>query len=118
VLIVDDAPEMRLLLTMALNLQGHEVVGQAEDGDSAIAAAGKLRPDVVVLDARMPKMSGLAAMARIRQVAPAAKVILFSADPADRVEDEALAAGADAYVDKIDGFFGVLAALEKFESSE
>ena len=104
---------MCLLLTTALGFQGYEVVGEAYDGDSAVLMARELRPELIVLDARMPKLDGIEALPRLRMASPGAKVVVFSADPPGRMEATALAAGADAYVDKIEGVFGVLAAFER-----
>lgn len=86
VLLVDDAPDLRTLLQVALERDGRfVVVGEAADGAEAIDLASELQPDIVVLDQMMPVMSGLEAMPRIRQVAPGAKVVLFSAI-ADRLD--------------------------------
>ena len=86
VLLVDDAPDLRTLLQVALERDGRfVVVGEATNGAEAISMASGLQPDIIVLDQMMPVMSGLDALPRIRDVAPAAKVVLFSAI-ADRLE--------------------------------
>jgi CheY-like chemotaxis protein len=111
VLIVDDAPEMRLLLSTALSLEGYDVVAEVASGGEAIASAADTHPDVIILDGRMPQMSGLDALPGVRAAAPEAKVVVFSAEPPAQMEGAALAAGADAYVDKLAGAFGILEAL-------
>lgn len=116
VLIVDDAPEMRVLLTTALGLAGYEVVGEAGDGETAVTAVAEIQPDLVIVDARMPRLNGLEALARIKSQQPDVKVVVFSAAPPEQMEATARAAGADAYVDKIDGVFGVLSAFEALGS--
>ena len=80
VLLVDDIDDMRTYLRISLERDGRcVVVGEAADGHEAIALAGSLQPDVVVLDHMMPKLTGLAALPQIREAAPSAKVLLFSA---------------------------------------
>jgi CheY-like chemotaxis protein len=102
-LIVDDEPDMRLLITMSLTLDGAcEVTAEAGDGEAALAAWAKDRPDVVVLDMRMPGMSGLDVARRILAVDPQQPIVICSAylDQADR--DEARLLGVLACVDKND----------------
>jgi CheY-like chemotaxis protein len=102
-LIVDDEPDMRLLIGMSLTLDGAcEVTAEAEDGEQALAAWAKDRPDVVVLDMRMPGMSGLDVARRIFAIDPTQPIVLCSAylDQADR--DEAQRIGVRACVDKTD----------------
>jgi DNA-binding NarL/FixJ family response regulator len=60
VLIVDDHPSFRRLATRVLEAGGFEVVGEAEDGRSALAATRRLRPELVLLDVLLPDMSGFA----------------------------------------------------------
>jgi CheY-like chemotaxis protein len=102
-LIVDDEPDMRLLITMSLTLDGAcEVTAEAEDGEQALAAWAKDRPDVVVLDMRMPGMSGLDVARQILALDPQQPIVICSAylDQADR--DEANRLGVLACVDKTD----------------
>jgi DNA-binding NarL/FixJ family response regulator len=75
VLIVDDHPAFRASARTMLELDGFEVVGEAEDGTSGIEQAGALEPDVVLLDIALPDMSGFDVAERL---APAAKVVLTS----------------------------------------
>ena len=101
VLIVDDTPDMRLLLRTVLgHVDGYTVVGEAGDGEAAVAAARRLRPDVVLLDLAMPKMDGLEALPLIKEAVPHGHVIVVSAFESSRMEKPALAAGATAYVQK------------------
>ena len=98
----DDSDEMRRAVVVAVVSSGHEVVGEATDGLSAIAAAIELEPDLVVMDWMMPRMDGLAATAAIRDRRPAIAIIGHSitAD-ADLVGDFARA-GACSFVRKGD----------------
>ncbi len=99
VLLVDDALEVRYLVRMLLaNVRHCRVVGEADDGVRAVELIRELKPDIVVLDFSMPRMSGLDALAEIRSLAPETRVIMYSSAP--EVRDDALALGASAYLDK------------------
>ena len=100
VLLVDDIVEIRYLVRMLLaNVRGCQVVAEAENGAEAVELAERLQPHVVVLDVHMPVLDGFSALPRILEVAPGAKVIMYSsADPVH--EEEALRVGAFRYVQK------------------
>ncbi len=101
VVIADDAPAMRLLLRRMLEDSGaFDVVGEAGDGEEAVRMADALRPDVVLLDLAMPVMDGLAAIPRIRRTSAASRIVVVSAVEAGRVRDQALASGADTFIEK------------------
>lgn len=109
VLVVDDQPDLRMLLRMQLELDGHEVVGEAGDGREALAGALRLTPDVIVLDRHLPDGSGLDLMDRLRAASPGVRVIVFSADPEGG--ETAARAGADAFLDKGAPLAGLTALL-------
>jgi two-component system, chemotaxis family, chemotaxis protein CheY len=101
VLIVDDAANLRELLTLLLEIEDDfEVVGTAADGQQAIAAAETLRPDLVLLDLAMPVMDGLQALPVLRAHIPQARIVIFSGFEHQALAEEALQAGADAYIEK------------------
>jgi DNA-binding NarL/FixJ family response regulator len=101
VLVVDDAANLRDLLTVVLEAEDDfEVVGTAVDGEEALQAVQALTPDVVLLDLLMPVMDGLQALPEIRRHAPDAKIVIFSGFEQDAMAREALAAGADRYLEK------------------
>jgi DNA-binding NarL/FixJ family response regulator len=101
VLIVDDAANLRELLTLLLEIEDDfEVVGTAADGQQAIAAAETLRPDLVLLDLAMPVMDGLQALPVLRAHNPQARIVIFSGFEHQALAEEALQAGADAYIEK------------------
>ena len=77
-----------------------EVVGEAADGEAAVALARDLQPDVVVLDISMPGMSGFAAARAIRDRQPGIRVIMLSSHTAPSYIDEAFRNGAHGYVVK------------------
>ena len=103
VVLVDDEDSVRALLGITLGLQPgihFKVVGEAVDGDGAVTVVGSSHPDCVVLDLLMPGRGGMAAISEIRATWPDCKIVVFSALSAEQMEAEALALGADAYIEK------------------
>jgi DNA-binding NarL/FixJ family response regulator len=100
VLLCDDSPQIRELVRIVLELEGNEVVSEAENGREAVDEAKRLQPDVVLLDLSMPVMDGLEALPEIKRVAPEARVVVLSGFDNDRLVSQALALGADLYVAK------------------
>ena len=98
VLIVDDHPLTRDALSALLAQQGFDVVGEAEDGASAIAEAAALRPDIVLLDLTMPGMDGLTALPKIREQAPESEVVVLTASDTEENLLAAIRAGASGYL--------------------
>jgi CheY-like chemotaxis protein/anti-sigma regulatory factor (Ser/Thr protein kinase) len=86
VLIVDDVADVRRLVRIALRYHGgFEVVGEADSGLQAVDLAIELRPDVVLLDLGLPDLAGRDVLTRLREIVPAAKVVVFTGmDTADR----------------------------------
>jgi DNA-binding NarL/FixJ family response regulator len=99
-LIVDDHPVTREGLRTALELSDEVVVvvGEAATGEEAVEQARELTPDVVFMDVRMPGMDGIEATRRIRQAAPATKVILITIDESRGAISEAIQAGVSGYL--------------------
>src|SRR4051812_12127004 len=79
---------------------GHEVVGQAVDGADGVRETLGLRPDLVIMDWRMPGMDGVEATRRIQASYPSAAIIAFASTDSPDVRAAFLAAGARAFVDK------------------
>jgi DNA-binding NarL/FixJ family response regulator len=101
VLVVDDAANLRELLTLLLDTEDDfEVVGTASDGAQAAEMAKALHPDIVLLDLAMPVMDGLQALPDLRRTLPEAIIVIFSGFEQGTLVEEALAAGADAYLEK------------------
>ena len=100
VLLIDDAESVRAVLRLVFELAGFDVVGEAADGRKAIDRARELVPDVIVADWQMPVMSGLDALPLLRAAVPDAVIVMFSSRLGYENRERALAAGADAYVEK------------------
>jgi len=84
VLIVDDHPSFRASARMLLECEGYEVIGEAEDGQSALEAVTRLHPDVVLLDVQLPDIDGFDVCERITSHLEHPTVIMTSSrDPAD-----------------------------------
>jgi DNA-binding NarL/FixJ family response regulator len=101
VLIADDQPLMRTALRMSLAAEpDFEVVGEAADGLQAIELAARLRPDVIVMDIRMPKLDGVAATRQLTESAGVAppKILIITTFALDEYVVEALRAGASGFL--------------------
>ncbi len=99
VLLADDQPLLLAGFRMVLETQADiEVVGEAGDGERAVAMAGALRPDVVLMDVRMPRMDGIAATTQIVAVEPAIRVLVLTTFDLDEYVYAALHAGASGFL--------------------
>ena len=84
VLIVDDHPSFRASARTLLQAEGYEVVGEAENGETAVAIARELHPDLVLLDVQLPDLDGFQVAERLRKLEdPPAVVLTSSRDGAD-----------------------------------
>jgi two-component system chemotaxis response regulator CheY len=113
VLVVDDAAFMRKMVTDALSGGGHEIVGEAANGDEAVQRFQELRPDVMTLDITMPEKDGLAALKEIIAVDPGAKVVMCSALGQESKVLESIKLGAKDFVVKPFQADRVLSAIDK-----
>jgi two-component system, NarL family, invasion response regulator UvrY len=101
VLIVDDQPPFRVAARRLIeSTPGFEFVGEATSGEGAVTLAATLRPDLVLMDVRMPGLGGLAAARRITAARSAAAVVLVSTDPRDVPAAAAEGCGALAVIGK------------------
>jgi len=99
VLIADDHAVVRQGLRTFLDLQADiDVVGEAADGEEAVAVAAAHAPDVILLDLVMPRLDGIGALRRLRETAPAARVIVLTSFGEDERLFTALRAGASGYL--------------------
>jgi len=99
VLIADDHAFFRRGLETVLKEEpGIGIVGQASDGAEAVQLAGEVVPDVVLMDIRMPKISGIDAARQIKEVAPSAKIVILTISDEEEDLFEAIRAGASGYL--------------------
>jgi NarL family two-component system response regulator LiaR len=99
VLIADDHAVVRQGLRTFLDLQADiDVVGEAADGEEAVAVAAEHAPDVILLDLVMPRLDGIGALRRLREAAPAASVIVLTSFGEDERLFTALRAGASGFL--------------------
>jgi len=119
VLLVDDHEVVRVGLRALVERQpGMEVVGEAGTAREAVSQTGRLAPDVVVLDVRMPGSSGLDACRQIKAHWPETRIIILTSFPDDEVLFDAITAGADGYVLKQVGSDDLIRALERVGRGE
>jgi DNA-binding NarL/FixJ family response regulator len=98
ILIVDDHPLTRDALARLLEHNGFDVVGEAGSGEEAIALAGELHPDLVLLDLTMPGLDGLTALPRIREAAPETEIVVLTASEDEHNLLGAIRGGAAGYL--------------------
>ena len=103
ILLVDDLPSMRQLLRIILlNHPDLQVVGEAENGRSAIQLALLMRPDVTVMDIAMPELDGLTATKLLVSEQPEIRILIHSIHSSRSMVEEAFRAGARGYLMKDD----------------
>ena len=98
VVVVDDQTLVRQGIRTLLDLAGIEVVGEADDGEAALAVIGESSPDVVLLDLRMPRYDGIWALNRLRELGGEVPVLVLTTFDDDELVLEALRAGARGYL--------------------
>jgi DNA-binding NarL/FixJ family response regulator len=98
--VVDDSISIRTEIRLMLEEAGLTVVGEGSHGAEGVMLARELRPDVVVMDVRMPILDGIAATGHITRELPGTRVIVFSAFDDQELADAALAAGAAGFLTK------------------
>jgi DNA-binding NarL/FixJ family response regulator len=119
VLAADDQRVVREGIAMILSLlPGVEVAGTAADGEEALALAAERRPDVVLMDLRMPRMDGVEATRRLRAEFPEIRVIVLTTYADDRSVVGALRAGAVGYLTKDASAEEIRQALRRVSSGQ
>lgn len=119
VLLVDDHPLFRQGLAALLATRPQvEVVGEAGDGLEAQTLAQRLRPDVILMDIRMPRCSGLEAVRAIKSLLPAVHILMLTVSERDQDLFDAIKSGAEGYLLKNVGLEELTAALEGVRKGE
>jgi DNA-binding NarL/FixJ family response regulator len=99
VVVADDQALFRRGLTVVLSAsEDIEVVGEAADGEEAVAKAQELAPDVVLMDVRMPRLSGIEAARHIRRILPATEILMLTVSDEEEDLYESVKAGANGYL--------------------
>lgn len=98
IIVVDDHPLTREALASLLEQHGFDIVGQASDGEEAVALARTARPDLALLDLTMPGMDGLTALPLIKEAAPLTEVVVLTASETETNLLAAIRAGAAGYL--------------------
>ncbi len=101
VLIVDDSAIVQeRLMTILTELEGIEIIGQAENGIEALKFIKQKKPHTVILDIRMPGGNGIDVLQDIKQIDPNIKVIMFTNYPYSQYRTKCMKSGADYFLDK------------------
>jgi DNA-binding NarL/FixJ family response regulator len=118
ILIVDDNPRLRgLIRRITTQKPALQVVGEAEDGAEAIRLVQLLRPDIVLMDLVMPRVSGLEALRQIKAERPETKVIIMTVHTEDAYRRTAEANGTDAFLLKKTLMTALLPTIRRLRSS-
>jgi DNA-binding NarL/FixJ family response regulator len=115
--LVDEERLIRTALSQALSGGGLELVGEAGNGEDAIEIVLDLRPDVVLMDLRLPGISGVEAIGRLGLLAPASRVLVLTRSEQNRVA-EAIVAGASGYILKSAPPQEIIAAIRATAAGE
>jgi DNA-binding NarL/FixJ family response regulator len=119
VLLADDHPLVRNGVASLLAARHYQVVGQAGNGFEAVRLADELRPDLILMDVRMPGMGGLAATRLIQAQHPEIRIVILTVSEDDADLFEAIKSGAAGYLPKsleADEFFALLEAVLRGET--
>jgi DNA-binding NarL/FixJ family response regulator len=113
ILVVEDNESVRKQICQRLTSHpGFEVICEAANGLEGVRNAEELQPDIVVLDISMPIFGGIEAAARIRRVAPKARIVFLSQHKLEGVAQAAIASGGHAYVVKSDASADLIPAIK------
>jgi two-component system, NarL family, invasion response regulator UvrY len=115
VIVVDDDPAVRAALQRLLTRAGFDVVAAGHDGEHGLQLARTLRPDVVVMDLKMPKMTGTEVARLLRDSNPEIRVVIHTAYDEPAFETVAVNAGVTDYIVKGGGAGALIDVLRRFE---
>ncbi len=111
-LLADDHPALLVAVAELLERNGFEIVGPAPDGPRAVAALAEARPEVALVDYRMPHLSGADLIAKLLETSPETAIVVYTAEADDRLVTDAFGAGARAVVLKEAPLPDLIRALE------
>jgi DNA-binding NarL/FixJ family response regulator len=113
ILVVDDFQDWRRQVGSLLQARLEwQVIAEASDGSDAVQKAEDLKPDLILLDIGLPKLNGIEAARRIRQVSPGTKIVFLSPNSDPEVVQAALSTGAEGYLHKAYAQSDLLPAIE------
>ena len=113
ILVADDHSVVRTgLRTLLESEDGWEVCGEAANGREAVEKAGKLKPDVAVLDIGMPLVNGIEATRQIKKVSPQTEILILTMHDSESLIEEVLGAGARGYILKDDADLNLIKAVD------
>ncbi|WP_396145573.1 response regulator [Anaerospora sp.] len=113
ILICDDSAFMRMMLRRVLEENGHEVVGEAGDGEQAVQLYNEYSPDLVTMDITMPKMDGIEAVRNIHSNNSSARIVMVTAIGQQSIITAAIEAGAADFIVKPFDPVQVIATISK-----
>ena len=113
IMICDDAAFMRMMIKDILTKNGYEIAAEAENGAVAVEKYSEAKPDLVLMDITMPDMDGIQALKKIKELDPAANVIMCSAMGQQAMVIESIQAGAKDFIVKPFQADRVLEAVKK-----
>jgi two-component system chemotaxis response regulator CheY len=116
ILVVDDSPVLRIMLSEMLTAMGHEVVGDADNGADAVAKYKELKPDLVTLDVSLPDINGLEVLRKIKRSDPSAQAMMVTGNDQKAIDKEAAALKALAVLRKPFDESELRALIEKLAS--
>ncbi|MBG6530638.1 response regulator transcription factor [Pseudomonas aeruginosa] len=116
ILIVDDHPVIRMAMKMLLEAEGHQIVGDTDNGVDAISLGRELKPDLVILDIGIPRLDGLEVISRLMVLALPLKILVLTGQRASLFALRSMQAGAAGFVCKQGGLAELVTAVNAVAS--
>ncbi|MDF5818672.1 response regulator transcription factor [Pseudomonas aeruginosa] len=116
ILIVDDHPVIRMAMKMLLEAEGHQIVGDTDNGVDAISLGRELKPDLVILDIGIPRLDGLEVISRLMVLALPLKILVLTGQSSSLFALRSMQAGAAGFVCKQGGLAELVTAVNAVAS--
>ena len=116
ILIVDDHPVIRMAMKMLLEAEGHQIVGDTDNGVDAISLGRELKPDLVILDIGIPRLDGLEVISRLMVLALPLKILVLTGQSASLFALRSMQAGAAGFVCKQGGLAELVTSVNAVAS--